>query len=105
MSKPKINTLIEGQVYFDVVLETCSDQHISRPRVRPVSGFPEETRVEFPRSIRSKYPIGTKFSATVKICQKHWSHNGQRKGLPYLRASDIYVRRAELKPGSKSGRA
>jgi len=96
------------------MLETCVDGHITRPRVRPVSHFPPDVRVEFPRSLREEFPIGTRFRATVKVCQKHWSSNGQPKGPPYLVASNIGVivqsipdpgLRAKLKPGSRSGRA
>jgi|GEM_PF-3163593 len=105
MPKSKIKKLIEGRTHHDVMLETCLDAGISRPRVRPVSDFSRETRVEFPRSLRSKYPLETRFRATVKVCQKHWLHNGQPKGPPYLRASDIYIQRAVPRPGSKSGRA
>ena len=87
------------------MLETFIDAGISRPRVRPVSGFSLETRVEFPRTLRSKYPLETRFRATVKVCQKHWQGTGQPKGQAYLRASDIYIRHAIPRPGSKSGRA
>src|ERR1035438_117343 len=105
MPKPDKKHFIEGNVYPDVMLETCLDERISRPRVRPVSGFPTEIRVEFPRNIRSKYPIGTRFRATIKVCQKHWRHDGQPKGPPYFRASNIYIQTATPRPGSKSSRA
>ena len=105
MPKSKIKKLIEGSVNHDVMLETCLDAGISRQRVRPASDFPPEIRVEFPRSLRSEYPFEARFRATVKVCQKHWLHNGQPKGKPYLRASDIYVHVAIPRPGSKSGRA
>ena len=114
MSTVKANALVEGNAYEHVMLETCRDDRVSRPRVRPISHFPQDIRVEFPRNLRDKYPIGTRFLAKVKVCQKHWSHNNQPKGKPYLFASNIGViipsipdpgLRAKLKPGSISGRA
>ena len=105
MPKAKFKKLVEGEIHHDVMLETCLDAGISRPRVRPVSDFPAETRVEFPRSLRSEYPLETRFRATVKVCQKHWLADGQPKGPPYLRASGIFIRRTRPRPGSKSGRA
>ena len=80
-----------GEFYGHVELETCRDfeRGITRPRVRPVSEFNPDTRVEFPRKLRELFPIGTRFIATVKVCQKHES--GQPKGPPYLKAYDIAV--------------
>lgn len=106
--------LMEGNVYDNVMLETCRDQDVSRPRVRPVSHFAPDVRVEFPRALREQFPIGTRFRARVRVAQKHWNHNGRPKGPPYLVASQIGVivasipdpgLRAEIKPGSTSGRA
>ena len=108
------NRLIEGQVYEGVMLETFRDFGVSRPRVRPVSHFPSDTKVWFPRKLRTDFPIGTRFRATVKVSQKHAAHNGKPKGPPYLSASNIGVivasipdpgLRAKLKPESISGRA
>ena len=108
MSKSRAaRRLVVGAVHEKVMLETCRDSHLSRPRVRPVSHFPSDTRVWFPRSLRERFPIGTRFYARVKVSQKP-------KGPPYLSASEIQVivasipgpgLRAKLKPGSKSGRA
>jgi hypothetical protein len=72
-------------------------------------------RVEFPRSMREKYPIGTRFRADVTVAQKHWS-NGIPKGPPYLAARPSSIVRevgytpeikimAVPKPGTISGRA
>jgi hypothetical protein len=105
MAKPRMKKLIEGSVYHNVMLMTCFDEGITRPRVRAVSDFTPETRVEFPRTIRSKYPVGTQFRATVKVCQKHWLHNGLPKGAPYLLATEIEIQRTMLRRGSNSGRA
>lgn len=110
--KSPAGRLVEGQVYQDVMLETCRDSKVSRPRVRPVSHFPAETRVWFPRELREEYPIGTRFRATVKVSQRYTG--GKAKGPLYLSASNVGVivasipdpgLRAKIKPGSKSGRA
>ena len=114
MRTEKSNPLIEGAVYDGVMLETCRDEKVSRPRVRPVSHFPPGVRVEFPRSLREELPIGTRFRASVKVSQKHWEHDGSPKGPLYLVASNIGVivqsipdpgLRAHLKAGSVSGRS
>ncbi len=78
-----------GQFFGGVELETCTDKGVSRPRVRPVTIFPPETRVEFQRDLREMFPIGTRFLATVKICQK--TMNGRHHGPPYLKAYDVAV--------------
>lgn len=114
MRNSKGMPLIVGDIYEGVMLETCCDDGVSRPRVRPVSHFPPDVRVEFPRDLREEFPIGTRFKAMVRVCQKHWSHDGKPKGPPYLAASNIGVIvqsipnsgfRAKLQPGSVSGRA
>lgn len=76
-----------GRFVDQVELETCRDQDVSRPRVRPVSKFSPDTRVEFPRHLREMFPIGTRYFATVKVCQK--TKNDEPYGPPYLRAYDI----------------
>ena len=105
---------LPGSEHERVVLETCRDQVVSRPRVRCVTHFSQDLRVEFPRDLREKYPIGTRFLATVRVCQKHWNDDGSPKGPPYLRATNIglIVRsipdaglRAKIQPDSVSGRA
>jgi hypothetical protein len=106
-----------GDFYEGVLLETCRDENksITRPRVRPLEYFPKWMRVEFPRNLREKYPIGTRFRADVTVGQKHWS-NGVEKGPPYLAARPSSIVRevgyapeikimAVQKPGTISGRA
>lgn len=83
--------LVQGTYYHNIVLETCRDTDVTRPRVRPLTGFPTDIRVEFPRKLRELYPIGTRYRATVKVCQKHWDHNGLPKGDPYLLAKQIII--------------
>ncbi len=73
---------------FDgVILETCKDHGISRPRVRPYSSkvFPQDIRVEFPRNLREEHPIGTRFIADLKVLQKTSKSSGELIGAPYLR--------------------
>jgi hypothetical protein len=105
--------LVEGMVFDKVLLETCRDTGMSRPRVRPVSHFPASTRVWFPRDLRENYPVGTRFYATVKVSRKHYA-NGEPKGPPYLSASSIGVivssipdpgLRARIRRDGRSGRA
>ena len=108
------NRLVVGKTFEGVMLETCQDPEVTRPRVCPVSHFSRDIRVEFSRKLREKYPIGTRFRATVKVCQKHWAETGEPKGPPYLRATGIGVivqsipdlgLRAKLKPDAKSDRS
>ena len=103
-----------GDEFELITLETCKESGISRPQVKPLSYFPREMKVEFPKGLREEHPIGTRFRANVKVCQKHNS-DGSVKGVEYLRADKktivlvkdfkpsqlIY---ALLKPDSKSGR-
>jgi hypothetical protein len=102
-----------GDIFDSITLETCRDETVSRPRVRPVEQFPEDTRVEFPRKLRELFPIGTQFLATVKVCQKH-QPDGTPNGPAYLRAKDIALIPesvpdqglvAQVKAGSISGLA
>ena len=78
-----------GQFFGDIELETCTDASVSRPRVMPIMVFPPKTRVEFPRRLREMFPIGTRFKATVKVCQKTIDRNPHES--PYLKAYDIAV--------------
>jgi hypothetical protein len=78
-----------GQFFGGIELELCVDPGVSRPRIKPVTIFSESTRVEFPRQLREIFPIGTRFKATVKVCQK--SMDSERHGPPYLKAYDIAV--------------
>jgi hypothetical protein len=81
----EINDLIEGDSYQGILLETYVPQRVTRPGVRPISVLPQNVKVEFPRKLRTEHPIGTRFSADVKVCQKH-SSDGTPKGNKYLRA-------------------
>jgi hypothetical protein len=108
MKDPRKNI---GKSFSPVTLELVLDDDVTRPRVCPVDTFPRKLRVEFPRALRTK-PIGTRFVATVKVCQKHIGV--VPKGPPYLRASEIDVvassipkrgLKAKAKPGTTSGRS
>lgn len=116
MAELNFDDLAEGERFQGVLLETFKpSKGISRPRVRPIELLPRELKVDFPRDLRVDNPIGTRFRADVKVCQKHNS-DGSMKGLPYLYADrntickDEYFRlnriiKAILKPGSISDRA
>nr|CAD6420440.1 hypothetical protein REQ54_02099 [Rhizobium sp. Q54] len=101
-----------GRFFGHVELETCRDVDVSRPRVRPTSSFSRDIRVEFPRALRELFPIGTRFLATVKVCQK--TNDGKPHGPPYLKAYDVAViaasvsdqgLMAKVREGSVSGLA
>ncbi|MCG7876043.1 MAG: hypothetical protein N0C91_08145 [Candidatus Thiodiazotropha endolucinida] len=103
-----------GEYFKNVTLETCKEKsRITRPRVKPIDQFDESVRVEFPRTLRELFPLGTRYKATVKICQKT-KKNGEPYGKPYLYASDIVLIAdsvpdkgliAKVKAGTISGRA
>lgn len=110
MKKPEKHI---GEVFKNVTLELFLDD-VTRPRVRAADTFSGTIRVEFPRELREEFPIGTRFKATVKVCQKHSDTTGESKGVPYLRATEIGVvvpsipdqgMKAKIKPGSISGRS
>lgn len=106
-----------GEYFKQVTLETCREDRkgksgITRPRIRPVNAFESTLRVEFSRKLRELFPIGTRYIATVKVCQQ--SRNGQPYGNPYLSASEIALTPesvpdkglvAQVKSGSISGLA
>jgi hypothetical protein len=50
----------EGDFFEGVLLETCRDDRVTRPRVRPVEMLPQWLRVEFPRHLREDNLIGTR---------------------------------------------
>ncbi len=80
-----------GLYVQNVTLETWhGDKCGTKLRVRPVDKFSNEFRVEFPRNLRVQFPVGTRFKATVKVCQNK-TKEGVVIGKPYLRASDIAV--------------
>jgi hypothetical protein len=92
------DNLSVGDFYEGVLLETCRDenQSIIRPRVRPLEYFPERMRVEFPRTLREKYPIGTRFRADVTVGQKHWSNGVWREAQSSLNMPFVDSVRSEL---------
>jgi len=105
----------EGDFFEGLLLETCQDYSVSRPRVRPAELLPDWLRVEFPRDLRERNPIGTRFRADVHIRQKHFS-DGTAKGPLYLRAENHSIHKvaipsgpklliARQQPGTISGRA
>ena len=63
--------LSTGDYFSGVLLKLCQETPTNRPRVRPIGAFGSDVRVEFPRNLREQHPIGTRFRATVKVCQKH----------------------------------
>lgn len=75
-----------GDYFSGILIETFRESGISRPRVRPVNAFHRSIRVEFPRKLREEYPIGTRFRAVVKVCQKTNKGTGQLIGDNYLLA-------------------
>ena len=81
----EISDLIEGDSYQGIVVETYIPKKVSRPGVRPISVLPLNVKVEFPRELRAKHPIGTRFRVDVRVCQKHYS-DGSPKGNKYLSA-------------------
>jgi 5-methylcytosine-specific restriction endonuclease McrA len=80
-------------IFEGVLLETTIDDGISRPRVRPLEYFEKDIRVEFPRYLREENPIGTRFRADVKVCQKT-NENGP-VGKLYLRADKNTIEKIE----------
>lgn len=100
-----------GQFFGNIELETCRENGISRPRARPTNNFPPNTHTEMSRTLREMFPIGTKFIATVKVCQKHRT-DGSAYGTPYLKVYDLALVPdsvpdegliAKVKAGSVSG--
>jgi hypothetical protein len=83
-----VNDVFEG-----IILETTIDNGISRPRVRPIEYFENDIRVEFPRYLREENPIGTRFRADVKVCQK--TSNNKPIGQLYLRANTNNIEKIE----------
>ena len=67
-----------GEFFSGVELETCRDINLTCPRVRARGEFDPNIRVEFPLDLRERFPIGTRYQATVKVCQK--TSNGRLKG-------------------------
>lgn len=85
----------EGEFFEGILLETCRDGRVTRPRVRPVEALPGWLRVEFPRDLREENPIGTRFRADVHVRRKHYP-DGTPNGDVYLRAENHSIVRVEL---------
>jgi hypothetical protein len=105
----------EGDFFEGVLLETCRDFRVTRPRVRPMGALPQRLRVEFPRHLREEAPIGTRFRADVHVRRKHHP-DGSPNGDVYLRAENHSIVQVEQpdanellfarqKPGAISGRS
>ncbi len=77
-----------GEFISNVELKTCIGAGVTRPRV---CSMDENILVEFPRALRERFPIGTRYIATVKVCQKTEKASGKLKGSPYLKAYDIAI--------------
>lgn len=78
-----------GEFHSAVLLELIKDQGVSRPRMQPITNFPQHWRIEVSRQLREEFPLGTRFEARVKVCQKHVK--GKPNGPPYLRVYEIGV--------------
>ena len=78
-----------GEFHSEVLLELIKDHGVSRPRMKPITKFPEDLRVEVSRQLREEFPLGTRFEARVKVCQKH--RGSKAHGPPYLRVCEIGV--------------
>lgn len=74
-----------GDHFEGLILETCRDSSMSRPRVRPLEN--SDIRVDFPRKLREDYPLGTRFQADVKVTQK--TRNDAPYGKLYLAAKNV----------------
>jgi hypothetical protein len=86
--------LIIGDKFEGVLLETIKGS--SRPRVHPLEYFDKDIMVKFPRHLREENPIGTRFRADVKVCQK--TKNSQAHGNPYLDSTDSSIVKLDYKP-------
>ena len=84
-----MSDLTIGEFHSEVLLELIKDRGVSRPRMKPINKFPEDLRVEVSRQLRKDFPLGTKFEARVKVCQKHVK--GKPSGPPYLKVYGIGV--------------
>ena len=60
-----------GDHFSGVLLETFRDTRRARTRVRPLEVFPDDMRVGgFPKKTRDQQPLGSRFRALVKVCQR-----------------------------------
>ncbi|PHQ86180.1 MAG: hypothetical protein COB65_01485 [Thalassobium sp.] len=88
--------LIIGDRFDGVLLETIKGKGSSRPRVHPLEYFDQDIMVKFPRNLRSDNPIGTRFRADVKVCQK--TKDNKAHGNPYLDSTDSSIVKLDYKP-------
>lgn len=75
-----------GTYIDDILCESVFDEKANKIRVRPLSGqgLPKEMNIQCSKSIRNKYPVGTKFRTDdVKVCKAY--------GAFYLRARDQMI--------------
>lgn len=68
--------------------------------IEPAELLPASLRVEFPRGLRERNPIGTQFRADVHVRRKHYS-NGIAKGPLYLRAENSSIYKVVIPSGPK----
>lgn len=87
------NSLIVGDRFEGVLLETIIDNRSTRPRVRPLEYFEKDIRVEFPRNLREDNPIGTRFRGDVKVSQK--TKDNQPYGSIYLVVTDKSIEKVQ----------
>lgn len=92
-----------GRFLKDLILETFIDPETSRLRVRPIDEKLSSMRVEFPKGLREQYPVGTRFSATVKVSQKTKKADGSKAGRPYLFANKHSIKLVGGKINSGKG--
>lgn len=60
-----------GDHFSGVLLETFYDTRRARTRVRPLEVFPNDMKVGgFPKKARDQQPLGSRFRAHVKVCQR-----------------------------------
>lgn len=86
--------LVIGDRFEGVLLETIKGS--SRPRVHPLEYFDKNIMVKFPRHLRTENPIGTRFRADVKVCQK--TKGGKPNGSPYLDSTDSSIIKQNYTP-------
>lgn len=88
--------LIISDKFEGVLLETFIGKRTSRPRVRPLEYFEQDIVVKFPSQLRIDNPIGTRFRADVKVCQK--TKDNKPFGKPYLDSTKSSIIKLDYKP-------
>ena len=57
--------------FTGVLLESFRDTRRARTRIRPLEIFPDSMMVGgVPKNFRDRQPLGSKFRADVKVCQR-----------------------------------